>query len=156
MGGVRKHGDEARRQVASLVDAGFGTKAIAHRVGLHRDTVDKWIGLYRRYGLVGLDPVSEHQKYTFETKLAAVRAFEAGQTKASVMTEFNIRNKTQLDRWVSQHREGGDEALRPRRRGRAPDPAGEEPVERKIRRLEMENAALKKLQALVAEERRRR
>ena len=97
--------------------------------------------------------MSESQSYPFETKLAAVKAFHAGSTKAEILVQFNIRNETQLERWITDHRQGGEDALQPKRRGRAPAIEGEEPIDRRVRRLEMENAALKKWLALAAEER---
>jgi transposase len=73
------------------------------------------------------------------------------------MARFEIRHLSQLEDWVRRYREHGAAGLQPGKRGRKPRAApAEETLEQKVRRLEMENAALKKLQALAAEERRRK
>jgi transposase len=86
-----------------------------------------------------------------------VLAYLSGAAREHVMERFEIRHLSQLEDWVRRYRENGAAGLQPGKRGRKPRPApAEETLEQKVRRLEMENAALKKLQALVAEERRRK
>jgi transposase len=83
-----------------------------------------------------------------------------GQTAAA----FNIRNHSAVGRWERMYREGGLDALIPRPRGRAkqmpspttkPEPSPDdekrtrEELLAELNQLRMENAYLKKLQALV-------
>ena len=65
------------------------------------------------------------------------------------MSKFGIMSEAPISRWVKAYREGGAEALRPKRKGRpssAAEPKGltrEQELERRIRKLEAENAYLK-------------
>ena len=100
-----------------------------------------------------------NQKYSTETKIAAVEAFLNGTVKPQVMQDFQIRSDAALDRWIRVYRNDGPEGLLPRkptgRPPKQPSPAAEETLEEKVQRLEMENAALKKLQALASQRRPR-
>ncbi|MGI6536454.1 MAG: helix-turn-helix domain-containing protein [Eggerthellaceae bacterium] len=101
--------------------------------------------------------------YPFETKVAAVRAVvDEGMTKPEAMAKFGIVSSSSLKKWLEAYREGGPEALRPKPKGRPPKAAAEarpmtreQELERRIQKLEAENAYLKKSIALKAEKRSR-
>jgi transposase len=151
----RKYEEAVWLELIRMVEAEQGERAIAKDLGIPAPTVRKWISIYRRVGLIGWVAMSTPTKYPFELKLAAVQAFDSGTSRHELLARFEIRNMTQLDNWLSAYRRGGEDALRPKRRGRpARTVASEETVDQKIARLQMENAALKKLHALVVEERR--
>ena len=104
----------------------------------------------------------KYRKYGYETKLSAARAVvDEGMTRSEAMSKFGIMSEAPISRWVKAYREGGAEALRPKRKGRpssAAEPKGrtrEQELERRIRKLEAENAYLKKSIALKAEKRSR-
>lgn len=91
----------------------------------------------------------KHATYSFETKLAAVRAVvDEGMTKPAAMARFGITSTTSLKTWLGAYREGGPDALRPkpkgRHRGDVPPPpkktTREQELERRIRKPEAENA----------------
>ena len=70
-----------------------------------------------------------------------------GMTRAEAMEGFGIASTTPLNTWVRAYREGGPEALRPKPRGRPAgstsppgEPTREQELERRIRKLEAENA----------------
>ena len=100
---------------------------------------------------------------TVETKLAAVRAVvDEGMTKPAAMARFGITSTTSLKTWLRAYREGGPDALRPKPKGRHKGTSSppkkttrEQELERRIRKLEAENAYLKKSIALKAEKRSR-
>ena len=106
---------------------------------------------------------SNHASYSFETKLAAVKAVvEEGMTKVDAMAMYGIASTSPFKKWIKDYREGGPEALRPKPKGRpkgSAAPAGpmtrEQELERRIQKLEAENAYLKKSIALKAEMRSR-
>lgn len=106
---------------------------------------------------------SSANTYSFETKLAAVRAVvDEGMTKPEAMEKFGIASPSPFKKWLKAYREEGPEALRPKPRGRprgSGSPSGEttreQELERRIKRLEAENAYLKKSIALKAEKRSR-
>ena len=74
------------------------------------------------------------------------------------MARFGIASQSPLEKWCRLYRDGGDEALRPKPKGRPGGSASrprapltrERELEERVRKLEVENAYLKKLAALRA------
>lgn len=153
-----KHDVETRRRAVELFRCGHGCDVASRSLSVPRDTVKKWLQIYRAFGsevLLSMD--GKQARYTYEQKIAAASAVvERGMAKPDAMREFGIMSRAPLDRWCRLYREGGAEALRPKPRGR-PRGSGSEPreltreqeLEERCRRLEAEVAYLKKLRALV-------
>lgn len=153
-----------RLRAAELYDMGRGRASIAALLGIPEETVRKWLDIYRSAGIEVLAMMGKkHAAYSFETKLAAVRAVvDEGATKPEAMARFGIASPSSLKKWLKAYREGGPEALRPKPKGRPPGAAAEarpatreQELERRIRKLEAENAYLKKSIALKAGKRSR-
>lgn len=95
----------------------------------------------------------KYTRYSYEAKLAAARTVvDGGMTRAEAMEGFGIASTTPPKNWVRAYREGSPEALRPKPKGRprgagsaSPpgEPTREQELERRIRKLEAENAYLK-------------
>lgn len=93
----------------------------------------------------------KYARYSYETKLAAARTVvDGGMTRAEAMEGFGIASTTPLKNWVRAYREGSPDTLRPKPRGRPAgsasppgEPTREQELERRIRKLEAENAYLK-------------
>ena len=83
-------------------------------------TVREWLAVYRSVGIEVLVMTGgKHATYSFETKLAAVRAVvDEGMTKPAAMARFGITSTTSLKTWLGAYREGGPDALRPKPKGR--------------------------------------
>ena len=147
-----------RLRAAELYDMGRGRASIAALLGIPEETVRKWLDIYRSAGIEVLAMMGKkHAAYSFETKLAAVRAVvDEG------MAKFGIASPSSLKKWLKAYREEGPEALGPKPKGR-PKGSGsptkemtrEQELERRVRKLEAENAYLKKSIALKAEKRSR-
>ena len=151
-----------RLRAAELHDMGRGRASIAALLGIPEETVRKWLDIYRSAGIEVLAMMGKkHAAYSFETKLAAVRAVvDEGMTKPEAMAKFGIASPSSLKKWLKAYREEGPEALRPKPKGRpkgSGSPTGEmtreQELERRVRKLEAENAYLKKSIALKAEKR---
>lgn len=148
------------RAVEMYLDQGCSASDVVETLGLSSAyTLIGWLDRYRRLGADGLADPEAKQSYSPEVKLAAVRMHvEEGQTLPATLQHFGIRNRNQLKNWCALYREGGPAALEPRPRGRRKKPESTVPVgetlDERCRRLEVENAYLKKSIAL-AEERRR-
>lgn len=148
------------RAVEMYLEQGCSAASVVETLGLSSVyTLTSWLDRYRRLGADGLARPEAKNSYSAETKLAAARMHvDEGQTLPATMQHFGIRNRTQLKDWCALYRNGGPEALEPRPRGRRRKPEVTAPVEETLdercRRLEVENAYLKKSIAL-AEERRR-
>ena len=154
----------ARLRAAELYDEGHGRAAIAALLGMPEETVRKWLDVYRSAGIEVLAMMGKKRTaYSLETKLAAVRAVvDEGTTKPEAMAKFGIASPSSFKKWLKAYREEGPEALRPKPRGRprgSGSPSGEttreQELERRIKRLEAENAYLKKSIALKAGKRSR-
>ena len=150
--GKYRHSEDVRRRVGELVELGYGPSAISEELSISRHTVKRWVSLYRRLGPEGLTARTTRTNYGYATKLAAVNKYLEGATSDSVLREYGIRHPGQLDKWVREYRESGPEALSSRHG--ISNPERLESIEHWAKRLEMENAALKKLLALVSERQR--
>jgi transposase len=140
-----------------------GYKSIAKRHGLDHGMFRRWVLAFRAHGGDGLKKKFSH--YNAEFKLSVLRhmwdnELSYGQTAAL----FNIRSPGSLSAWEREYRRAGLDALAARPRGRpksmsaAPSQPEPKPADDKRPReellaeldhLRMENAYLKKLQALV-------
>lgn len=57
--------------------------------------------------------------YELEQKLAAVRShLEGGLTSVEAMRMHGVRSKSAFFRWCAAYRDGGEDALQPKKRGR--------------------------------------
>ena len=153
-----------RRRAAELFAEGRGYHAAATELGIPPTTVRKWHRTYIALGVGGLLAMGEKSKsYGWELKVAAAKAVVEGrEPKAEVMARYGIASLSPLEKWCKAYREGGAEALRPKPKGRPKGSSSpprkmtrEEELERRVRKLEAENAYLKKSIALKAEKRSR-
>ncbi|GAA1181805.1 hypothetical protein GCM10009631_20570 [Corynebacterium glaucum] len=94
------------------------------------------------------------QQYSYEIKKEVVERHLAGETKMDLAREFGLSSDQLVKDWSWKWRKGGDEALKPKPKGRPKGSAEpkrlteEEKLRRQIARLEAENAYLKKLRDL--------
>lgn len=155
-----KHDRAVRLRAVQMFDEGYGCDSIAGVLGISRYTVRQW---WRKYHSIGVEGVLQvggpNRSYPYEVKLAAAKAVvDEGVTIVDAMAMFGIKSHSSLQRWCKTYREGGAEALGPKPKGR---PKGaksapkmltrEQELERRIQKLEAENAYLKKVAALKAE-----
>jgi len=87
--------------------------------------------------------------YSLELKLEALKLIEAGLTQAEVTERLGIRDPKRVKNWMWAYRREGILGLKKPRRGRPPK---RENTGAYIRRLEMENALLKKFHAELRKE----
>lgn len=145
-----KHSTETRIEAARLFDAGFSYWAAATKLRLSRHTLRQWQDKHRQGRLLD-SVVMGNKKYSAAVKVAAVEKFLAGATKAEVLTEFGISGRGLFNKWVAIYRLQGAAGLEPKRAGRKARGDKPETLEEEVARLRLENAVLKKLNALAAE-----
>ena len=59
------------------------------------------------------------RSYSWEAKVAAARAVvEGGATMADAMARYGMASQSPLEKWCRSYREGGQEALGPKPKGR--------------------------------------
>jgi transposase len=162
---MSKHSESLKRTVVDRYLSGEESYASAGAAdGVDAATVRKWVASYQAHGVAGLARKLSH--YDGEFKLSVLhRMWEDGLSCRQTAALFNIRNAGCLPDWERRYEAGGIEALAPRRRGRPrsmsdPPSPGEPPVAQsdetksreellaELNHLRMENAYLKKLEAL--------
>lgn len=146
--------EQQREQLVELFEQGMGYTGAANALGVSRYAVRS---LYRRFQLHGrlcLVEKPAKQQYSFEIKKEVVQRHLAGETRMDLAREFGLSSDQLVKGWVVKWRKGGDEALKPKPKGRPKGSAApkrlteEERLRRQVERLEAENAYLKKLRDL--------
>ena len=164
MSGNARYDVSMRLRAVELYEQGCGRDKIASLLGMSLGTVREWLAVYRSVGIEVLAMTGgKHATYSFETKLAAVRAVvDEGMTKPAAMARFGITSTTSLKTWLRAYREGGPDALRPKPKGRHKGdvlPAQEDDTRAGARAADPEAGSgerlLKKSIALKAEKRSR-
>jgi transposase len=143
-----------------------GYRQISLQRGVGHGHLREWIGAYKANGVAGLK--KKFNYYTAETKLLVLKhMWDNKLSHRETIAVFDIRSRDCLRRWENSYRSGGIEALEPRPKGRrkkmpetgsklpaAPDEdkRSREELLADLKYLQMENAYLKKLRALVEAE----
>lgn len=140
-------------------------REIGVEFGLDHSTVRKWIAIHAAHGLAGL--AKKFSQYDADFKLSVLRRmWDDGLSRRQTAAIFNIRNAGCLSDWERRYECGGIDALEPRRKGRPrsmpkpppktpgsivppdDDAKSREELLAELSHLRMENAYLKKLEAL--------
>ncbi|QRK90055.1 helix-turn-helix domain-containing protein [Saccharopolyspora erythraea] len=113
--------ERQREAAVALFEAGYGAKVVAARLGVSRTAVrrlrHRWV--LRGAGALIMKP---KQSFSFEFKLEVVRRFLDGEaTTAELAREYALSSPKLVETWVRKYRREGEDALRPKRRGR-PEP----------------------------------
>ena len=138
-------------------------KEIAERYGVNRQVLQQWIDLYRHHGEEGL--WKRYTNYTAEFKMDVLTFMnDTGASFCETAAVFNIPSRTTIMKWKKVVDQNGVDALIPKKKGRpamkekpkktALPKESNETLEEEVERLRMENAYLKKLNALVKEKER--
>lgn len=99
------------------------------------------------------------KSYPFEVKIEVARRFLAGESKTELAIEYEVPSPGLVKRWGQLMREQGEEALRPKPKGRpavCEELSEVQALRREVERLRAENAYLGKLRALMEQQRRSR
>lgn len=158
-----KHSDAFKLQVVQQYLGGsIGFHSLARQHGIVGPMVRRWVECYRLHGMDGL--ARKVGQYSPEFKLSVLQdMWDNSLSQTQAAARHNVRNPTSIGIWASRYLSGGYEALiRPGRRKIQDMPAptskpeplrdDEKPREQLLAELEylrMENAYLKKLEALV-------
>ena len=144
-----------------------GKKRISIRHGINPSDVVKWALAYQTHGLASLEQ-REYRQYTPEFKLEVLQYMQDHQVSVSpTAAHFNIASPSTIVVWQRLYNEGGITALQPKRKG-APlkfntkdmkallakqlSELTHEELLRRAQYLEVENAYLKKLEALAQQQ----
>lgn len=154
--------EEQREAAVALFEIGWGSRAVATRLGVGRKAVLRLHDRWRVRGDTALVTKSGNRVYSFELKLNAVQRYISGETRVALAKELELSSPHLIVIWAGQYRAQGEEGLRPKPKGRPrtkPEaPAQPEPELERLRRenerLRAEVAFLGKVKALREREQR--
>jgi transposase len=159
--------EQRMKAVLDVVEKYMSCKAVGKQLGCGETPVRRWVKRYEKFGVEGLTKKSG--TYTGEFKQHVVEYMHENHLSIfETATLFGIPNDTTVGRWEHIYCEEGPQALYRDNRGRKRDMSFDKPKKEKtnkeklntttqedliseIERLRMENAYLKKLNALVQE-----
>lgn len=138
-------------------------KEIAESIGSTKSQVITWVKLFEVQGMKGFE--KDYTAYSVQFKLDVLNfMIETGASLRETASNFNISSPSTIHKWEQLLKTQGLDALEPKKKGRPPIKKGSkkkqskdvvkvedslEALQAKIKRLEMENAYLKKLNTLV-------
>ncbi|WP_114572298.1 helix-turn-helix domain-containing protein [Exiguobacterium flavidum] len=163
---MAKHTKAFKIQIAERYLMGRdGYEALGKEFGLAHGQVRNWARLYERWGEAIFDRSYTAHSPAFKLEVLNDMATN-GLSCIDAALKYRLSSPGMISRWRSAYEREGIEGLAARPKGRAPmarrkkkDPEEMTEVEKlkeRVEYLEMENAALKKLRALVQEENARR
>lgn len=146
--------EHQREQLVELFEQGMGYRAAANALGVSEYAVRRFYRRFVLHGRLCLVEKPTKQHYPFEVKKEVVERHLAGETAMDLAREFGLSSQQLVSGWSWKWRKGGDEALKPKPKGRPKGSTAskrlteEEKLRRQVERLEAENAYLKKLRDL--------
>jgi len=130
---------------------------VAKRLGVTKSILQTWIRQYQHHGEASFK--KGYTAYSADYKLRVLNyIFEHGTSIREAAAIFNIPTHSLLSRWKKELETQGVDALNSKKKGRpsmkkekhpAPVEGSVEALQAEVERLRMENAYLKKLNALV-------
>jgi transposase len=149
--------EEKLKAVQSYFTGNESFRRIAARIGTEHKTIRKWLALYRAHGMEGL--IVRYTNNSVEFKMDVLRFMnETGTSLLDTAARYNIPAPSTISQWKRVLEERGIDALQPMKKGRpsmkkedkqlVPE-GSKEALQAEVERLRMENAYLKKLNALV-------
>ena len=148
--------------VSRYLNGAESYQTIGDSIGAGTLTIRKWVNLYQYHGVEAL--VKSYTVHTVEFKLNVLNYMnEYGTSPVKTAAIFNIPSPSTVARWKKEMDTGGIDALQPKKKGRpsmsndnqkelknqVPVEGSIEALQAEVERLRMENAYLKKLNALV-------
>lgn len=107
-----------RGQLVELFEQGYGYAATSSRLKLDSGPVKSFYNRWRLHGRLCLMNKPTKTQYSFETKKEIVERFLAGERAMDLAAEFHLSSKNLIRTWVRNWRNGGDEAITPKPKGR--------------------------------------
>lgn len=158
------YSDDLKLQVVQYYLEGKGSiRETAIQFHVNSSDVRKWKDAYNKHGVAGL--CTTHGTYTGDFKIAVVEYMhKTGASLRQTAAHFNIPSRNSISKWERIYYEQGREALYRENRGRSKKMSDtkkktskkknieqNEDLLAEVQRLRMENAYLKKLNALIQE-----
>ena len=157
---MSKYTNEFKLEVIEYYQKNGGLKRTAKHFNIPSNyTVSKWVRQYKEHGIKGI--LKNHNRYDGKFKQNVVKYMHNNHLSLSeTCMKFNLGNHDIVGKWERIYYEEGPLGLYEEKRGRKKNMSSksrkkklskevEEDLIEEVQRLRMENAYLKKLQALV-------
>lgn len=150
------------KAVKRYLEGRAGCPTIAHEIGVHVSKLQYWIKKYQYHGVEAF--LNTYTKYTAQYKLDVINYMnEHGTSIIETAARFNLSSESILWNWYNTLQTQGWAALEPKKKGRptmkkdsqkstnnsSPAEGSVEALQAELEWLRMENAYLKKLNALI-------
>ncbi|UWE98866.1 IS3 family transposase [Corynebacterium diphtheriae bv. mitis] len=110
---------QAQRELAvDLFEEGYGSRAVANRLGVRREQVRHLEDRFRLHGRLCLVSKRTKRQYSFDAKMEILRRHKAGELKSDLAKEYGLSSPNLISHWVWQVNKGGSDALQPKPKGR--------------------------------------
>ncbi|UWE78680.1 IS3 family transposase [Corynebacterium diphtheriae bv. gravis] len=110
---------QAQRELAvDLFEEGYGSRAVANRLGVRREQVRHLEDRFRLHGRLCLVSKPTKKQYSFDTKMEILRRYRTGELKSDLAKEYGLSSPNLISHWVWQVNKGGSDALQPKPKGR--------------------------------------
>lgn len=154
--------DEKLEAIHRYQNGAEGVKSIAKSLRINHEVLRMWIRQYEYHGIEAFE--KSYTAYAMPFKLDVLNYMnENGTSPNEAAVIFNISSPGIIRKWRSQFNEHGMDALKSKKKGRPiltdknenitkkqePAEGSVEALQAELERLRMENAYLKKLNALV-------
>jgi transposase len=154
--------EEKIQAVKEYLSGNDGGKTIANSIGVHASVLHQWIKQYEQFGEFAFE--KRYTSYPAQYKLDVLNYMnEQGTSIRETAAIFNIPSHETLRKWKIAYETEGLDALQLKKKGhpsmknenkktlkkQAPAEGSVEALQLELERLRMENAYLKKLNALV-------
>jgi transposase-like protein len=149
--------------VLAYLEGKESTREVAKRFNVSKTPLLTWIALYRENGEQGL--ISSYTNFDIQFKMDVLNYMnEFGASLSQAAAVYNISSPSTIYQWQKQLDRFGLDALLPKKKGRpsmkketkksVPVDGSLEALQAENERLRMENAYLKKLQALIQQKKK--
>ena len=158
--------EKKRELLLALLEDSHKLKVLSREYGVHPEYVRKLLQRAQIHGVENVLSTGTKRKHSDDFKIQVVKYVENNNSEAAAAREFNL-NDALVHYWCKKYSEGGIEALTRANKGilLKDDRQGTnrkeektvhtekefENLQRQLRRVQMENEFLKKLNALVRE-----
>jgi transposase-like protein len=110
--------EQQREAAVALFEIGWGSRAVATRLGVGRKALLRLHDRWRVRGDTALVTKPGKRLYSFELKLSAVQRYISGESRVALAKELDLSSPHLIAVWAGQYRAEGEEGLRPKPKGR--------------------------------------